>query len=877
MIGKTVSHYKIIDKIGGGGMGVVYKAKDEKLDRIVALKFLPQHLLEDKEAEQRFMSEAKSASSLDHPNICTIYDINKTEDGQMFIALAYYDGETLKKKIKSGTLTAENAIDITTQIANGLKRAHQNGIIHRDIKPANIMITNHDEVKILDFGLAKSKGTNDLTKLGSTIGTAAYMSPEQARGENVDQRTDIWALGVILYEMITGKAPFKGEYEQAIIYSILNEEPQKSDGVDERIWNIITKAISKDTSSRYQTIDEMYSDLNEIRSGSASKTKITNYSTKPTEKSLKVKSKLVLSISAILVAVVFIIYFFVFNKPSETIETTGKKMIVVLPFQNLGSTDDEYFADGITGEITSKLSGLSGLGVIARSSAMQYKNTGKSLKQIGEELGVQYVLEGTVQWEQLPNGKKRIRVNPELIDINNTTQMWSKPYESDFSSAFTLQTEIASTVANALNLTLVKSEQISLEKKITSNSDAYDIYLKALYYSSDIGNEKNSRIAVEMLQNAISLDDNFAEAYALLSVVQTNLYWEYFEHTEEILRQAKANAEMSLQIDPDLPQTHVAMGAYYYHGILDYDNALREYNEAIKLNPDNVEANNGIAFVFRRQGKMHEAIKYFEKTFKLDPKNYNTVYSIGETNCLLRKYDQVVPYLDNAILISPDAVFAYDMKARSYLLSGGNIEAARKVIMNALNKKIGLDSKDFINTIYQFDVMDKNFVAALNQIKGVDEIDIQFSYKPEYLLTALVYMLMKNETLATKNFKSAVQVLKEKIKEHPDDSRLYTSLGICYAGLGQKEDAIKEGKHGYELLPISKEAWRGTFRLLDLAQIYTMVGEQELALDAIEDLLIRPTDAISPWLLKLDPTWEPLRGNPRYQKLTSNLTKAYNP
>ena len=173
--------------------------------------------------------------------------------------------------------------------------------------------------------------------------------------------------------------------------------------------------------------------------------------------------------------------------------------------------------------------------------------------------------------------------------------------------------------------------------------------------------------------------------------------------------------------------------------------------------------------------------------------------------------------------------------------------------------------------------MDKNFVAALNQIKGVDEIDIQFSYKPEYLLTALVYMLMKNETLATKNFKSAVQVLKEKIKEHPDDSRLYTSLGICYAGLGQKEDAIKEGKHGYELLPISKEAWRGTFRLLDLAQIYTMVGEQELALDAIEDLLIRPTDAISPWLLKLDPTWEPLRGNPRYQKLTSNLTKAYNP
>ena len=871
MIGKTVSHYKILEKIGSGGMSVVYKAKDEKLGRTVVLKFLPPHLLEDKQAEQRFMSEAKSASSLDHPNICTIYDINRTDDGQMFIAMTYYEGETLKKKINAGRLTTENAIDITRQIASGLKRAHKNGIIHRDIKPANIIITNHNEVKILDFGLAKSKGATDLTRFGSTVGTVAYMSPEQARGENVDHRTDIWALGIILYEMITGKTPFKGEYEQAIIYSILNEEPEKSGDIDERIWNIIRKAISKDKSSRYQSIDEMYSDLTEIQLGSVTKSGITNYNTKPTDKLLKGKSKFVLSVSAILVAAVLILYFLTFNKSSEILETSGKKMIVVLPFENLGSPDDEYFADGITGEITSKLSGLSGLGVIARSSAMQYKDTQKSLKQIGEELGVQYVLEGTVQWERLPDGKKRIRVNPELINIKNATQIWSKPYESDFSSAFTLQTEIASTVANALNLTLVKSEQISLEKKITSNSDAYDIYLKALYYSSDIGNEKNSRIAEEMLQRAISLDNSFAEAYALLSVVQTNLYWEYFEHTEEILRRAKANAEMSLQIDPDLPQSHVAMGAYYYHGILDYSNALREYNKAIKLNPDNVEANNGIAFVFRRQGKMHEAIKYFEKTFRLDPKNYNTVYSIGETNCLLRKYDQVIPYLDNAISISPDAVFAYDMKARSYLLGSGNIEAARNVIMDALDKKIGLDSKDFINTIYLFDVIDRNFEGALNQIKGVNKIDIQFTYKPEDMLTALVYRLMKNETLAVKNFKSAIQSLKEEIKKHPDDSRLYTSLGICYAGLGQKEDAIREGKHGYDLLPISKEAWRGTFRLLDLAQIYTMVGEQELALDAIEDLLKGPTDALSIWYLKIDPTWDPLRGNSRYQKLIKDI------
>ena len=871
MIGKTVSHYKILEKIGGGGMGVVYKAKDEKLDRTVALKFLPPHLLEDKEAEQRFMSEAKSASSLDHPNICTIYEINKTDDGQMFIAMAYYNGETLKKKIKRGNITAENAVDIAAQIASGLMRAHQNRIIHRDIKPANIMITNHNEVKILDFGLAKSKGANDLTKLGSTIGTAAYMSPEQARGENVDHRGDIWALGVILYEMITGKAPFKGEYEQAIIYSILNEDPQKSEGVDERIWNIISKAISKDTSSRYQTINEMYSDLNEIRTGSGSKSGISNYSAKPTGNLLKGKSKLVLSISAIFIAIVLILYFLVINKSTKSVETTGKKMIVVLPFQNLGSPDDEYFADGITGEMTSKLSGLSGLGVIARASAMRYKNSQKTLQQIGKELGVQYVLEGTVQWEKLPNGKKRIRVNPELINLENATQIWSKPYESDFSSVFTLQSEIASTVAEALNLKLIKSEQKSLESPITNNSEAYDLYLKARHFDEDITSEKNQRIAMELLQNAIELDEWFAEAYAELSRVRCNMYWSYFDRTNENLKKAKVNAQKALLLNPDLPDVHVAMGDYFYHGILDYNSALKEYNEALRLNPNNVDANNGIAFVLRRQGKMEKSASYLEKSFKLSPKDYTTVSSLGETYCLLKKYELGIPLLDKASFLAPESALPFDTKARSILLAKGDTRSARNVIVNAMKRKIGLDSYLFKNTLFFCDVLDGDFIDALKKIKGIKEVDDQYYYKPEDLYVAEVYGFMKNKTLAEKHYKLAIRVLEEKIKEHPNDSRLYTSLGICYAGLGQKEDAIKNGKHGYELLPISKEAWRGSFRLLDLAQIYTMVGEQELALDTIEDLLTRPTDAISVWYLKLDPTWKPLIKNPRYQKLIKNI------
>ncbi len=872
MIGQKVLQYKILEKSGGGGMGVVYKARDEKLDRIVALKFLPPHLLADEEAEKRFMTEAKSASSLDHPNICTIYDINKTDDGQLFIAMAFYEGETLKKKINRGPVDLDDAVNIALQIAAGLERAHKSGIVHRDVKPANIMITKFGEVKIVDFGLAKSKASAGVTKFGSTVGTAAYMSPEQTRGETIDQRTDIWALGIIIYEMITGASPFKGEYEQAIIYSILNDELPEIEGVPEELNQIIRRSTAKDPADRYTAIGDMYADLLVLKGDSGSRTSgsVISGSKIPFKPKVQKRVKNTIWITSAAVIVLLLAAWFYFSRGSSTVETdTARKMIVVLPFQNLGSPEDEYFADGITGEITSKLSGLSGLGVIARASAMQYKNTDKSLQEIGKELGVQYVLEGTVQWEKL-GGKKRIRVSPELINLDNATQIWSKPYEADFSSAFSLQSEIASTVADAMNLKLVKSEKKSLESTITSNSEAYDLYLKAKYFAEDITNEKNSRIALELLQQAIKTDENFAEAYAQLSVVRSNMYWSYFERTKENLAESKASAEKALQINPDLPDAHAAMGDYFYHGVLDYDSALKQYNEALRLNPNNINALNGTAYVLRRQGKMEETINYLKKTYAINPQDYMIVFSLGETYGLLRRYNDAYPYIDKAIYLSPEAVAAYYLKANAIVLQNGDTKKAREIISSAREKKIGLDSDLFTNILFMCDILDRNYTGALKEIKGIKETDGQFYYKPEELYAAVVYTFMNNKIQADQNFKAAIKILQDKIKQHPEDSRLYSSLGICYAGLGEKEKAIKEGTHGYELLPVTKEAWRGTFRLYDLAVIYTMVGEQDLALDAIEDLLNRPTDVISVAQLKLDPTWDPLHNNGRYRELIKN-------
>jgi serine/threonine protein kinase/Flp pilus assembly protein TadD len=864
MIGETILHYRIIEKLGAGGMGVVYLAEDMKLKREVAIKFLPHHISADKEERQRFEIEAQAAASLNHQNITTIYSIEETEN-QTFIVMEYIKGTELKDKIKSGLVQTSEAINIAIQIAEGLEAAHKKGIVHRDIKSQNIMITADGKVKIMDFGLAKVGKGSQVTKIGTTVGTVAYMSPEQAKGEELDHRTDIWSFGVVLYEMLTGKQPFKGDYDQAIIYSILNEEPELEDKFPSVLKSITLKVLSKDLNDRYQNINEMLVDLYNIKNEITA----TSYSHSAKRKTISKKKNKKWFVPSIIIFAVFIIaaYFYFDNLSGDKKTTTERKMIVVLPFQNLGSSDDDYFADGITGEITSKLSGLSGLGVIARSSAMQYKNTNKSLKQIGEELGVQYVLEGTVQWEKLPDGKKRIRVNPELISLENSTQIWSKPYEADFSNVFTLQTDIASTVAEALNLNLVKTERVSLKNMITNNSEAYDLYLKATYFSQDIITEKSQRIASEMLEKAIELDSNFAEAYARLSTVQSNMHWSYFIRSEENLLKSKANAEKSLLINPNSPEAHIAMGDYYYHGVLDYESALKKYYYAIKLNPNHIDALNGIAFVLRRQGKMQEAIEYFKKTFELNPRDYQTVFSIGETYGLVRDYKTGISFLDKAIIVAPEIVHPYLSKAYYLILDDGNTKKSKEIITKVRESKIGLDTHQFTFILYLCNKLNGDFEEALNQIKGIKEIDDQFYYKPEDLFLAEIYMLLKNKPLAEKHFQAAVKIIKEKIKDNPQDSRLHTSLGIAYAGLGEKENAIREGKYGYELLPVSKEAWRGTWRLLDLATIYTMVGEHELALDAIEDLLKRPTDAISVSLLKLDPVWEPLHSNKRYQKL----------
>ena len=870
LVGKTILHYRIIKQIGQGGMGIVYLAKDTKLERQVAIKFLPHQIAVDEEQRARFEMEAKAAAALNHPNIATIHAIEEVNN-ELFIVMEYIPGKELKSHINSSPLPIEKTIDIAAQIAEGLKAAHNKKIIHRDIKSSNIMITDEGIVKIMDFGLAKIRGDVPFTKEQSTLGTVAYMSPEQTRGEDVDHRSDIWSFGVVLYEMICGQLPFKGDYDQAIIYSILNEEPenisQLRQDVPEFLEPIVKTAMAKRLEERYLEMAVILDDLQNGEAARSGETKAASVDIQKEKPRIWQKNTLIYStLAAILLIVVVGVFWISFFEKKNT-PNSAIKRIAVLPLENLGPIEQEYFADGLTGEITGKLSGISGLAVIARSSAMQYKKTTKSLQQIADELKVDYVLEGTLQWAENAQGGKRIRVNPELIKIDDDTQVWSKPYEAEFDNAFKLQADIAATVAEALNINLVDSEQQALTGELTNNPNAYDIYLRAMEYSTIITDEKKLRIAEQLFQKAIALDSNFAAAYSRLSTVQSDMYWQYYERTEDNLVQSKTNAERALSLDPNLPEAHVAMGNYYYHGKLDYEPALQEYNEAIRLQPNNADAYSGIGAVQRRQDKVQQAVISFKKVYEIDPRSFQSAFEIGLTYLLLREYEQAIQMIDRAISLKPDVVEAYFFKAKTYLLKGGAIKEARAVIESALRRKIGEGIPQFIYSLASCNILEGNFAGALKDLSGIEKMENQFIYKPEDLLVAQIYRFMKKESLARKKYNSALQILERKIAEHPEDSRLYSALGLTYAGLGRKTDAIREGKRGIELLPISKEAWRGSYRLLDLAQIYAMVGKQELSLDAIEELLEKSTDALSIWLLKHDPSWDSLRENPRFQKL----------
>lgn len=872
--GSRIGPFRIEQELGRGGAGVVYLAHDTKLDRSVAIKSLPPEVKDNPKALSRFTREARVLASLNHPNIATIYDELEEAEGLSYLVLEYIPGQTLAERIKKGPLKLQEALTIAFQIAEAVAAAHEHDVIHRDLKPGNIKITPEGRVKVLDFGLAKAVGgeatdqQSTVTEPGRVIGTPAYMSPEQARGKPTDQRSDIWSFGCVLYEMLTATVPFKGETISDTLANILQTEPDCQalpQDTPMSIQVLLRRCLEKDPRRRLRDIGDASIEINETLSLPATAPSVTTPAPVLFKPEVAGKPKLRTTAMIIGVAIIIVLTAIVvrFIPKEPTLPASTEIRLVVLPFKNLGPAEDEYFADGITDAITARLAVFRGLGVISRQSAMQYKNREESTPQIARELGVDYILEGTVQRERPSDPTSRVRIIPQLIRTCDDTHMWAQMYDDDMSEVFRLQSDLAERVAQALDITLLKPERRALASRPTENVEAYEYYLRGneYFYRSDL--ESDWRIAIRMYEKAVELDPTLALAYAQLSMVHSRMYVHFFDGSAERLALAKQTVDKAFQLDPDLPEAHVALGFYHYWGHLDYDHALEQFAIARKSQPNNSLLLTGIGWVQRRQGKFEQALVNLKRACELDPLYYLLSETVAQTLMLLGRYPEAELYYDRAIALAPDLSSPYAEKARLYLRWKGSTEKARAVVEEGIKST----EDPFINTLVTIDVYDGNYQDALDRLSFKSEdIDSRGRFIPNSLRYARIYRFMNKNDLAKKYYEEARSILEAKIAEHPQDARFHSSLGIAYAGLGRKEDSIREGKLAVELMPVSKEAMVGPYRVEDLAIIYVMVGEFDSAIDQLELLLDRPSYLSIP-LLRLDPAWDPLRNHPRFKRL----------
>ena len=876
-----LGHYEILEEIGRGGMGVIYRARQQHSRRIVAVKRILAHQVNSHETLVRFRREAEAVASLDHPNILPIYEVSESEEGLPYFSMKYATGGSLRAAAPTLRTKPRECVRLMAKVARAIAYAHGKGVLHRDLQPGNILLDENGEPMVSDFGLAKwLDQTSDLTRTLETLGTPGYIAPEQAecRAGNLTSAADTYSLGAILFYLLTGRPPFVGPNVLYVIHQAAATPAPRlrslAPSLDRDLETIVARCLEADPNARYESAGALAEDLERWLRHEPIRARRVGVFTHGRKWVRRNPTSTVLVTSLVVLGAVIGVMFWDRGSPHPMptgSAATPYKSIAVLPFENLSADpENAFFADGVQDEILNDLAKIAELKVISRTSVMQYKTGGKrNLRQIANELGVAHVVEGSVQ-----RAANRVRVTAQLIDARTDTHLWVERYDRPLGDVFAIQSEIAKAIATQLQAKLSPAEKSAIEQPPTTNLVAYDRYLRAeklFFFTPDEVAFENIHQAVRLLDQAVAHDPTFLLAYCLLARIHAYTYFVGVDHTPARVALAKKALDVALRLAADRGEPHLAAAWVAYHCYRDYETALTEVGVARHKLPNDAGVFEISALIARRQGQWEQCKSDLERAVELDPRSIYFLSSAADIYQLLRRFSEAAAIWDRALAIAPGDAKLRVWRAQVDLESRADMEPGREAVQSILTEDPG--AVDVIAERWFYIALCRRDAAEITSaLASLPAEIIAWSKVPRSFYEGLAARTRNDATGAENAFTAAHIEMEKIVREQADYAQALCVLGMIDAALGRKEDALREGRRAVELLPITKDAFAGAELVTNLAIIYAWLGEKDLAIRQLEEVLQMPSH-ISYGQLRLHPFWDPLRGDPRFEKLLEEAKK----